>query len=62
MFMPNGMDVTAGGDFIEKSTHRRYSTTLWDDPSTSFRVLNNFLTAHAEKLKEVSIKTKYASR
>eukprot|EP01122_Echinamoeba_exundans_P011702 TRINITY_DN4747_c0_g2_i2.p1 TRINITY_DN4747_c0_g2~~TRINITY_DN4747_c0_g2_i2.p1 ORF type:complete len:612 (-),score=130.75 TRINITY_DN4747_c0_g2_i2:108-1943(-) len=58
LYMPSGMDVTAGGDFIEKSS-RKGETTIWDDPSTSFKILNNFLTAHAEKLKEVPIKTKF---
>lgn len=60
-YIPNGFEVTSGGDFIEKSPFSR-NQVLWDDPSTSFRILNNFLTAHAEKLKEISLKTKYAAK
>lgn len=61
LYMPNGMDITAGGDFIEKSPLRK-DEAIWDDPSTSYKLLNTFLTAHAEKLKELPVKTKCVFR
>jgi len=60
VYIPDGEKWVNFGDYIEKSPESTPERSLWDQPQLAYKFFNDLLDAHGDKLKLISIKTKYA--